>query len=149
MLKKFMLLSVFAAIVAGGAWAQSARNWISGGINTGTLFTGGTVVNYEYLLPVANDSFSVTVQGGTRIFVVPTILAGARWYPWGGGSGNPGSKFHVDAEIGYCVGLGLAYEGSLGWKIDTGPANGFFLDISLTAGLPVLAGIEFVAGFAF
>jgi hypothetical protein len=149
MVKKVSLLLFLAAIAAGGAWAQSARNWISGGFNSGFLFvTGGPVVNYEYLFPAAKEQFSITGQIGTRILAVPQVLVGGRWYPAGGGSGNPGTKFHLDAKLGYGLG-GFAYEGALGWKMDPGSPNGFFMDLSLVMGLPVLFGVEFTLGMAF
>jgi hypothetical protein len=152
MVKKVILLSFLVAIAAGGMWAQegtSAKNWISGGFNTGTFITGGILVNYEYLLPVANEKFSITGQIGNRILILPQILVGARWYPWGGGNSNPETKFHIDAELGYNLGTGFAAEGALGWKFDAGSSNGFFIDLSLVGGMPVLAGIEFALGVAF
>jgi hypothetical protein len=147
-------IGVLARVVAGGMWAQegkTARHWISGGFNTGIFITGGTTVTYEFLLPVAKDKFSVTAQAGTRFFFFPQFLVGGRFYPWGGGAGNPGTKFHADLELGYNVlsDEGFAVEAGVGWKFDPGAPNGFFVDLELVGGFPVIFGTELTAGWAF
>jgi hypothetical protein len=145
---------VLVMVIAGGMGAQegkSARHWISGGLNTGIFITGGAQVTYEFLLPVVKEKFSVTGQVGTRVYIFPQFLLGARFYPWGGGAGNPGTKFHADVELGYNVlsNEGFAFEAGVGWKFDPGAPNGFFVDLELVAGLPVIGGVEIAAGWAF
>jgi hypothetical protein len=139
---------VFAAVAAGGVFAQSAKHWISGGYNTGTFITGGMQANYEFLF---HENFSATAQVGTRWIIFPQILVGARWYPWGGGNSNPDIKFHVDAEMGYSriVAPPFGFEGGVGWKFDLGEPNKFFLDLGLVTGIPILAGLEIDLGWAF
>jgi hypothetical protein len=153
-MKRMCFILVLAMVVAGGMWAQegnSARHWISGGFNTGIFITGGLTVTYEYLLPVANEKFSVTAQAGTRFYIFPQFLVGGRFYPWGGGAANPGAKFHADIEVGYNVlaSQGFAAEAGVGWKFDVGAPNGFFVDLEVVGGLPVVVGVEITAGWAF
>jgi hypothetical protein len=153
-MKRTVFMVVLMAVAAGGIFAQegeSARHWISGGYNTGTIITGGAQANYEFLLPMAKEKFSVTVQAGTRFLVFPQFLVGGRFYPWGGGAGNPGTKFHADIEVGYNIlsDAGFALEAGLGWKFDVGEPNGFFVDLELVAGIPVVAGAEIALGWAF
>jgi hypothetical protein len=145
MAKRVILTIFLAVLLGGGGWLfaqEVAHHSISGGFNTGTIFTGGMVANYEYRL--GSGALGITAQVGTRIFVVPQILAGIRWYP-GGGDG----VFHLDAKAGFSLASSIAVEGGLGWRIDPGARNGFFMDLSLVGGLPVVAGLEFALGFAF
>jgi len=169
-MKKGLFVLVFAIIVAGGVFAQTsdAKNWISGEV--GLLGFGA---RYERML---NSQWSVggNIYWSSLFFFWNDwgIDASARYYP-----GIMGKTFFVGLAFGFHTHTGtydyeytsygvtytdtwfgsvngVAITPEVGWKIDVGDANQFFLQpgikLPLTLGMLESRGTsksEFRIGF--
>jgi hypothetical protein len=145
-MKKGIMVLVLAAFIAGGAFAQDVKNWISGEISI-----LGVGARYEYML---NEKFSVGVTSfwNTLIFWNAWgVSAAARYYPFAG-------AFYLEGDLGYGT-VGGIEEGTdssgspyswfyftkgvmvtpgIGWKIDIGAPGGFFINPMVT--FPIVFG---------
>ncbi|MDR2097155.1 MAG: hypothetical protein LBP37_01375 [Spirochaetaceae bacterium] len=144
-MKKLVLLSVLAAAVAGGVFAQEKsanvkNNWISG-----ELSLIGAGARYERMLG-PKLSVGADAYWSSLFFFWNELEAGlfARFYPWGGTFfAEAGLGYHAHTAVGYDgaeIITGVALTPSLGWKIDTGKAGGFFIQPGIR--LPITFGAK-------
>jgi hypothetical protein len=167
-MKKMLFVLVLAIIVAGGIFAQArrgapaaAKNWISGEV--GLLGMGA---RYERMLN-SNLSIGANVYWSSFFFFWNefAVDASVRYYPiqasWGGFFVGGALGFHIhtgfydyEYDLGGFYGYGgrrtytgtwfgpvygVAITPEVGWKIDVGEKNKFFLQPGLK--LPVTFGM--------
>jgi hypothetical protein len=146
-MKRFSLVFVFAAILAGGAFAQEKKNFLSG-----TLGIVDLGIHYERMI---TPKFSLGAEIYLESFFVfwntMGVKALTRMYPRAGqffmelGFGRGlyfGLQFDRD-EYAYSSGGLVVIEGFLvepgfGWKIDFNEPGGFFIEPALS--VPVVLG---------
>lgn len=133
-MKKVIIFTILAVVIAGGVFAQArAPNTVLGGVNVGFL-TFGADVEYERTFPnLLPGTFAVAAEAGfTTVFIFPifNVDVRARYYIKPDGNG-----FFADAGAGFGSFLGLAsaiqFSGGAGWRFDIGQPNGWVLVPSL------------------
>ena len=143
-MKKHILFSVLAIVVAGGLFAQEKYD----GSKKNTLFFGPIAAGYERaVLPVLSVGAEAgvnlfAIRGFDSKFLIMPVFADAfvRWYPWkriffvnlglgyqGGGEetsdGQSAGVFHIKPQVG--------------WKIDVGEAGGWTFEVRAGFGMTV------------
>jgi hypothetical protein len=134
-MKKVFMVLVLALIIAGGVFAQDAKNWISGEVSI-----LGAGARYERML-TPKFSLGADVYWTSLFFFWNDFGANAvgRFYPWAG-------KFYTELGLGLGVHTGLtAMTGvdivpGLGWKIDVGKKGGFFIEPGIQ--VPITLGVD-------
>ena len=146
-MKRFVFLSVLAVTLASGVFAQEigSKNWLSA-----DLSFMGAGVRYERVL---NDRLSVggTAYWDTSFFSDSYgINLTARYYPWSG-------RFYGELGLGYGVTSGFQSDRtidffsfytitgamispSIGWKIDVGKLDGFYINPFIN--IPMVLGTD-------
>jgi len=160
MAKKFLLVLVLAAIVAGGVFAQESwggkKNLVAA--NVGVLVGGAS---YERIL-TPNLSVGAIFYWANSFILWNELEVGVfgRYYIWKGLYGELGLGYHTHSEVGTLTeketgvkydDMVVLYEGfgitpGLGYKFDPGAPGGFFLEpgikipitIGKTSGTPLL-----------
>ena len=150
MAKRFVLVLVLMALVAGGVfanWPSTAtwggkKNFISGTLN---LLGGG--VSYERLL-ARKFGLGLNVYYSTFFIVISEFEAGlfGRFYIWNGLYTDLGLGFHQHWGKVAGSGSGLGFLGIAAWDIITGfgitPGLGFKFDPGKPGGFFVEPGIK-------
>jgi hypothetical protein len=132
-MKRFVVMTVLAALVAGGVWAQSGpKNMVSGDIG---LISAG--IRYERML-TAKLSIGGTAFYNNFMFFFNSVgvTATGRFYPWAG-------VFYLGLGLGFGSNFvlnGAMVAPALGWKIDVGKPGAFFLNPELS--LPIVFGVD-------
>jgi hypothetical protein len=143
---------------ANGLFGQeSAKNTLSAGINLSGIFPAfpGINVGYERLL---TKHFSVAFDMGVDTVIFPYAEVSGRWYPWEG-------SFFAHLGLGVwsllpiigLIGPQLVVSPGIGWKIDIGEKNGWFLIPNLTGKIIIynsqfvlpITEINFSFGYSF
>jgi hypothetical protein len=145
-MKRFILVLVLAAFVAGGVFAQEKKNFVGGTV--GLLDFGA---HYERML---TPKFSVGGEVYWNSFFIFWNTIGfkafGRMYPWD-------KKFFVDVGVGFGIytgdqdydeGIihgswlatinGFLIEPRAGWKIDFNAPGGFYLEPAIS--VPIVLG---------
>jgi hypothetical protein len=157
-MKKFILVSVLAAAVAGGVFAQEIKNFVGGTV--GLLDVGG---HYERML---TPKFSVGAEVyWNSLFIIRNTIgfkAFGRMYPLNNG-------FFADLGLGFGIytgdqdyeyewagqtyterGLahinGFLIEPGVGWKFDFKAPGGFYLEPAISVPI-VLGQRDFIIGW--
>jgi hypothetical protein len=145
-MKKLVLLSVLAAIVAGGVFAQERaanvrNNWISGEVS---LLGGGA--RYERMLG-PKFSAGADVYWSSLFLFWNELEVGlfGRYYPWGGMFfAEAGLGYHIHTALTVSDGAeaisGVALTPAVGWKIDVGSEGGFYIPPGIR--LPITFGVN-------
>jgi hypothetical protein len=148
-MKKVFTVLVLAVLIAGGVFAQSggAKNWVGG-----QLSLLGAGVHYERVL-TPNWTVGGAAYWNSLFFFWNNVgvKAFGRYYPWAG-------NFFAELGVGFGLRTGTSdyeYEGynygatfyslagfllepGIGWKIDVGNPNGFYIQPVIS--IPVVLG---------
>ena len=144
-MKKLIILSVFAIVVAGSIFAQekaaNARsNWASGDL----YFPPGGGLKFERMLngrlSLGANGYSIFVIDSSNVFTEMGFDAFARFYPWGKTFfAGTGLGYHA-IEDRYAKINGAAITPEIGWKIDVGNVGKFFIQPGIKA--PIIFGVR-------
>ncbi len=109
--------------------SEKPKSFLSGNFNL-VLFYPGIGMSYENMV---SDKFSIGAEIGTDVFILPYYKFRTRVYP-------TGKTFYAELDIGMIAIVVPAISPYIGWKIDVGKPNDWYLDIRLGGDLSLYTG---------
>jgi hypothetical protein len=109
------------------------ESFLSGNLNF-VIFEGGFYpglgLSYESMV---SDKFSIGGEIGTDVFILPYYKFRTRFYP-------SGKTFYTELDLGMTLLVVPSISPFIGWKIDIGSPNNWYLDIKLGGDLTLYTG---------
>ncbi|MCL2040306.1 MAG: hypothetical protein FWG85_07750 [Bacteroidetes bacterium] len=112
---------------------KKTKNFLSGNLNFIGFVGGfypGIGLSYESMV---SDKISIGGELGVDVYILPYCKFRTRWYP-------TGKTFYTELDVGFIAFIVPAISPYIGWKIDAGKPNDWFIDLRLGTDLSLITG---------